>query len=217
MFDIIKRYVSERYMQFKDGQIWFGKERIAFYFVPHLTNEFDINYERYSLDYCANIFLAGRKQGKTFVEQHGVPLMKGLTLVVKMSCEILNTFGFGTFRTIKVDDKEGFMVLVGNSTLASDIKLNKPSKIPTDFMLGGLFAGALQHYSKEPMYAVETACVAQKDLQECCWVIGSKSGIMDYVKKFSPDKVAWSDKIIGRITEAEKEFEEKGNTEWTTC
>ncbi len=206
MFDLIKRYVAERYMQFKDGQIFFGKEGIVFYFTPHLSTEFFINYKLLGLDYCANMFLAGRKQGIVFVKEHGIPLMKSLTSVVKISCEVLNTFGFGTFRTIKVDDKKGFMVLAGKSSLAIDIKSNKASKIPTDFMLGGLFAGALQHYTKKPMYAVETSCVAQKESQECVWVIGSEKNIIDYIKKFSPDKIDWANQIINKIKENEKKI-----------
>lgn len=211
MFDLIKRYVAERYMQFKDGQIWFGKERIVFYFVPHLTREFSVNYKNHGLDYCANMFLAGRQQGITFVKQHGVPLMKSLTPVVKISCEVLNTFGFGTFRTIKVEDKKGFMVLAGKSTLGRDLKSNKPSKIPIDFMLGGLFAGALQHYTKKPMYAVETTCVAQKDVQECVWVIGSRKNILHYIQDFSPDKLEWANTILDKVEDVEKELEGKGD------
>jgi predicted hydrocarbon binding protein len=209
MFDLIKRYVAERYMQFKDGQIWFGKEGVVFYFTPHLTTEFDFNYKTLGLEYCANMFLAGRKQGQIFVKQHGIPLMKSLTPVVKISCEILNTFGFGTFRTIKVDDKNGFMVLTGKSTLASNIKSNKPSKIPIDFMLGGLFAGASQQYLKKPMYAVETSCVAQKESQECVWIIGSEENILHYVKKFSPDKIEWTNQIISKIKDSEKKLGEQ--------
>jgi predicted hydrocarbon binding protein len=206
MFDLIKRYVAERYMQFKDGQIFFGKEGIVFYFTPHLSTEFFINYKLLGLDYCANMFLAGRKQGQIFVKQHGIPLMKSLTPVVKISCEILNTFGFGTFRTIKVDDKNGFMVLAGKSSLAMEIKSNKPSKIPIDFMLGGLFAGASQQYLKKPMYAVETSCVAQKETQECVWIIGCEENILEYIKKFSPDKIKWANKIINKIKNNEKKI-----------
>lgn len=216
MFDLIKRYVAEKYMQFKDGQIWFGKERIAFYFVPHLVREFSLNYKTHGLKYCANQFIAGRKQGLVFVKEHGVPLMKSLTPVVKISCEVLNVFGFGTFRTIKVEDKKGFMVIAGKSTLGNELKSQKASPVPIDFMLGGLFAGALQHYTKKPMYAVETACTAQKEVQECVWVIGSKTHILSYIKEFSPDKTEWANKILGQIEEVEKDLEKQGDKEWIT-
>ncbi len=215
MFDLIKRYVAEKYMQFKDGQIWFGKERVVFYFVPHLVREISLNQEINGLKYCATMFIAGRKQGHVFVQQHGVPLMKSLTPVVKISCEVLTMFGFGTFRTVKVDDRDGFMVLAGKSTLALDIKSDKPNKEPIDFMLGGLFAGALQYYTKAPMYAVETMCAAQKDVQECIWVMGSRKNILRYIQEFSPDKVDWADKVLDEVEEVEKELERIGDKKWT--
>lgn len=214
MFDLIKQYVAEKYMQFRDGQILFGKERIVFYFVPHLVREFSINYSTNGLDYCAKMFLAGRKQGHVFVQGHGVPLMKSLTPVVKISCEVLNMFGFGTFRTIKVDEQNGFMVLAGTSTIAIDLKTAKPSDIPIDFMLGGLFAGALQYYTKKPMYSVEIKCVAQKDVQECIWVIGNRKNIIKYVQEFSPDKTKWANAILDKIEDVEKKLEIKGDKEW---
>ena len=199
MFDLIARYVAEKYMQFKDGEIWFGKERVVFYFVPHLNREFSINYGVYGLDYCSNLFIAGRRQGNTFVKQHGIPLMKSLTQVVKISCEILNMFGFGIIKTIKVDDKNGFMILAGKSALAEDMKSRGGSKIPVDFMLAGLFAGAAEYYTKKQMYAVEITCAAQTNVQECTWAIGSKESIFRYVKQFSPDRLDWAKSVIDNI------------------
>lgn len=204
----VEQYLAARYMRFDEGQIWFGKDRIVLYFIPQLVTEFITNKEVFGLKYCALMFLTGREQGNNFVQKHGIPLKKLLTSVVELSCEILNTFGFGTFRTLKVDTKEGFMVLVGKSTFAEDIKRNyRGSEIPVDFMLGGLFAGALQFYTKKPMYAVETLCVAQREIQECVWVVGNQEQIKQYVEKISPERLDWTNKFLEEIKALENEIE----------
>lgn len=206
----VEQYLAARYMRFDDGQIWFGKDRIALYFIPQLVKEFTINKQVFGLKYCALSFLSGREQGADFVQKHGIPLKKLLTSVVELSCDILNTFGFGTFKTLKVDTKEGFMVLVGKSTFAQEIKTNHHgSDIPVDFMLGGLFAGALQFYTKKPIYTVETLCVAQREIQECVWVIGSEEQIKQYVEKISPDRLDWTNKILYEITELEAQIQQQ--------
>jgi len=204
----VEQYLAARYMRFDEGQIWFGKDRIVLYFVPQLVTEFITNRDIFGLKYCALTFLTGRKQGNNFVQKHGIPLKKLLTSVVELSCDILNTFGFGTFRTLKVDTKEGFMVLVGKSTFAEDIKKNfGGSETPVDFMLSGLFAGALQYYMKKPIYAVETRCVAQREIQECVWVIGSQEQIKHYVEKISPERLNWTIKILEEIRLLESEVD----------
>lgn len=200
MFKQIEQYLTTKYMRFDDGQVWFGKERIGFYFMPHLATEFLTLKRTLGLKYCAAQFIAGREKGKSFVTKHGVPLKKILTPVVQISCDVLNTFGFGTFRTLKVDDKTGFMVLAGKSTFGDEIKRNfELSEIPVDFMLGGLFAGAAEFFMKDRRYAVETRCVAQKDVQECVWVIGTEKQIKEYVEKFSPESKEWANKILEEI------------------
>ncbi len=210
MFDLIKRYVAEKYMQFKDGQVWFGKERLIFVFSAYFTNEYLVGKEL-GPKYPMLMFIAGKKEGYTWVQQHGMPFMKSVTAVVRLGIEILNTFGYGTYRTVKVDDKNGFMVMTGRSTMADDIRLVRPSAEPVDFMLGGIFAGALQYFAKTPLYAVETSCIAQTGVQECLWVIGSVEAIMAYVHQFSPDKEEWAAYVLGQIREVEKELETKGS------
>jgi len=206
MFKQLEQYLTTKYMRFDEGQVWFGKERIGFYFMPHLATEFLTCKKAFGLKYCAAMFLAGRERGKLFVKKHGVPLKKILTPVVQISCDVLNTFGFGSFRTLKVDDKDGFMVLLGKSTLANEVKKNfETSPEPVDFMLGGLFAGAAEYFMKDKRYAVETRCAAQKDVQECVWVIGREDQIRRYVTKFSPESKEWTDAILKEI----KTLEEK--------
>ena len=208
MLKKLEQYLTARYLRFDEDQIWFGKERIVLYFTPHLATEFLVNKDIYGFKYCASMFLAGRQRGIAFVQKHGVPIKKFLTPVVQISCDVLNMFGFGTFRTLKVDEKEGFMVLVGKSTFAEEIKKNfQGSETPVDFMLGGLFAGALQYYVKKPMYAVETMCVAQREIQECVWVVGTQEQIRQYVEKISPERLDWMNKILEQIKSLENEIE----------
>ena len=204
MLKKLEQYLSSHYLRFDNDQILFGKDRMVFYVTSHLAREFTYNRNLFGVSYCINMFLAGRDRGLEFVQKHGIPLKKMLTPVVQISCDLLNTFGFGVFRTIKVDSKEGFMVVVGKSAIAQEIKKNfNCSEEPVDFMLGGLFAGAAEYFMKERRYAVETICAAQSEIQECVWVIGTQEQIINYVKNISPERLDWTNKILDEVKSAE--------------
>lgn len=203
--DKISRYLSARYLRFEDEQIWFGKEQVVFYFVQHLVNEFLMNRQIFGSEYGAVSFLAGREAGHGFVERHGIPLKKLLTPVVEMSCSVLNTFGFGSFRTVKVMEG-GFMVVAGKSVLAMNVKQKALSKEPIDFALGGVFAGALGFFSSKPIYSVEVKCCAQKNVNECVWVAGSEKSIIEYVEEFSPKQVGFAKSVLSEIMKVEKKL-----------
>ncbi|MBI4044852.1 MAG: hypothetical protein HY392_04035 [Candidatus Diapherotrites archaeon] len=200
----IRQYISSRYLRFGEEEIWFGKERVLFYFAPHLAEEFSINRRIFGLKYCAACFLAGRTAGHAFVEKHGVPLKKILTPVVELSCTVLTAFGFGSFRTLKVRE-EGFMVVAGKSTLAKEIKQKMFSQKPVDFALAGVFAGALSCFSSEKFYAVETKCCAQKNVDECVWVAGTEKSILGHVNEFSPENLMWAKEFLAEVKTLEKE------------
>ncbi len=200
------QYITTKYMRFDNGTITFGKEKVVIYFLPHLVREFRFNYKASGMRYCATMFLAGKEQGKTFVKSHGLPLKKVLTPVVGFALEILGTFGFGNFRTLKVDQKNGFMVIAGKSIIANEIKKTGQSvNTPVDFMLAGLFTGALETFTGKNMYCVETKCAADKDVEECVWVVGNEAGINKYINEFSPESKALSKKVLGAIKAMEKE------------
>ncbi len=207
MLKKIEQYIASRYLRFDEqGQIWFGNDPVGLYFMPQLATEFLTNRKVFGLRYCATTFIAGKETGCSFVEKHAIPLKKIITPVVQLSCEILGNFGFGTFRTIKVDEKEGFMVVVGTSTLGTVIKKRmKPIEEPVDAALTGIFAGAIQFFTKEPIYGVETRCVAQKDILECVWVIGREENIRYYLEQISPESINWMEKWIDEIKKVEKE------------
>jgi len=207
MLEKLMQYITTKYMKFDNGTITFGKEKVTIYFLSQLANEFLLNYKVCGMDYCAAMFLEGKEQGKTFVKTHGLPLKKVLTPIVGFALEILGTFGFGTFRTLKVDSKNGFMVIAGKSSIASEIKRKgKSIGIPIDFMLSWLFAGALETFSGRKMYCIETKCVANKDVEECIWVVGDRTGINKYIKEFSPESKSLSKKVLDAI----KAVEDKG-------
>ena len=200
----ISQYLASKYLRFSGQEIWFGKERLVFYFVPHLAEEFSINQKVFGLKYGAACFLAGRTAGRNFVEKHAFPLKKLLTPVVEMSCSMLNTFGFGVFRTLRVRE-DGFMVVVGESNLAKELKQKNFSEKPVDFALSGVFAGALSCFSTEKFYAVETKCCAQKNVEECVWVAGTEKSIFGHVKEFSPEAVFWVKDFFAQVKWLEKE------------
>lgn len=212
--DTAARYVAERYMKFEEGQITLDKVRLTFNFLPLTAREFLINNELSRETYSAVIFISARKLGYEFIKHHGIPLMKNWTPIVKMGMEWMNLFGGGTFRTIRADNKEGFVVLAGRSSFGLEMKAERQSIDPVDFVVGGVVAGTIQYYMKTPVYAVETACIAQKNVQECLWVVGNRKDILDYVQKFSPDKVEWGNKTLDRIEAIEKEIEASEDKVW---
>ena len=204
MLDKLLQYITSKYLKFDNGQLFFGKDRVVLYFVPQLAHEFLSYKNLFGTDYCVNSFLLGRETGVHFVETHAVPMKKMLTPVVALSCDILGTFGFGKFRTLKVEEKDRFMVVVGNSTIGTEIKKSFGGSLePVDFSLGGVFAGALQYFSKMLVYAVEIRCCAQKDVSECVWVCGSEEKIESYVKEFSPELLTTTTSMLEKIKKGE--------------
>lgn len=197
MLSRLIQFITSRYLNFEVGKIWFGKEQVTVLFLSQIVSELHFNLKLFGLNYGLAMSLSARKEGNRFVKNNVVPIKKILGPVVRLSCEIIGSFGYGNIRTIKVEDKEGFMVLVGKSTIASEYKKRHgASEIPVDFMLGGLFTGAIELFSKETIYCVETKCSAQKDVEECVWVIGSKEKITGYTTQFSPESVNWTSKVL---------------------
>jgi hypothetical protein len=213
--DTITRYMAERYVRFGDGEIWVGKQRVAFTFLPLIARELLINSALNKETYPAAVFLSGRRQGYEFIRQHAVPLVKSWTPIVALGMSWMNLFGAGTYRTIKADNKEGFVVLAGKSTLGLQVKAERPDAAePVDFVIGGLVAGTLQYYTKTPTYGVEISCIAQKDVQECVFAVGNREKIMEYVQKFSPDKVDFAKTTLNRIEALEKRVVGSKNRSW---
>ena len=105
MLDFLKKYLITGYLKFKDDRIVFGEDNLVFYFVPHLVYEAKGNRSIFGEDYGASMFLAGRNEGFDFFNKHGIPKNKSIAEVFAMSFDILRTFGWGKFRTLKVDEK----------------------------------------------------------------------------------------------------------------
>jgi hypothetical protein len=206
MLDLLKEFGMFHYLKFKDEYIRFGEESVVLYFLPHLAKEYVHLSQVFGLDYGIAEFLASKFMGGDFVQTHGIPLKKTLVNVVDISCKVLNAFGWGKFKTIKVDEDKNFMLLEAeSSTFAQEVKNRYgPQKYPVDWMLAGLFAGAQEYYTKRKTYAVELNCMAQKNTKKCVFLCTSEENIVKYTKKFSPEKVMWTIDMVKRAKKIEK-------------
>lgn len=217
MFDFLKKFMLTGYLKFDDDKIRFGKDGLVFYFTPQLVNEHEANWIVNGLRYGCAQYAAAKYEGYRFVENHGIGMLKTLTPVVKLSLEVLQNFGWGRLKTYRVDEKKGFMVITGKSTIAEELKRrSRPQDHPIDFMLGGLFAGALEYFSKERVFTVEIMCCSQKDKQSCTFVSGTPENIYSYVEDFAPEMMNWAKQVIGETRKIEDKIKESGTLQWPT-
>jgi len=215
MFGFLKKFMLTGYLKFEEDKIRFGKDGLVFYFTPQLVSEHEANWAVGGLRYGCAQYIAAKYEGHRFVKNHGVSMLKTLTPVVKLSLEVLQNFGWGRLKTYKVDEKKGFMVITGKSTLAEEIKrLSRPQDHPIDFMLGGLFAGALEYFSEEKIYTVEIVCCSQKDRQSCTFVSGTPESIYGYVEEFAPETRGWAEQVIEETSRTEEEIKKRGGLQW---
>ena len=197
----IMQFITSKYIRFGEGEVWFGKKQIIIQFLREIVKEVHFCLKLFGVAYGASMFISAREEGNRIIKNNLIPIKKVLNPVVNLSCEVIGSFGYGPVRTIKVDDKENFMVLVGKSSIADEYKKQYGSaENPIDFMLGGLWAGALEPFSQKQACCVEIRCSAQKDVQECVWVVGSREKILDYAKKFAPESLEWSNKFLDAIS-----------------
>lgn len=202
MLDFLKKYLITGYLKFENNAINFGVDKLVFYFVPHILFEYRKLWPIFKEKWGAAIFLAGRDMGFQFFDKHGVSHNKSMTEVFVMSFDVLGSFGWGNFKTLKVDEEKQFMVMVGASTLAQEHKkIWGISDHPIDFLLSGLTAGALKYLTKKQIFCVELKCCSEKDVQNCLFVTGTKENITAYVKEYSPEKLDWTNKILSEIEE----------------
>jgi predicted hydrocarbon binding protein len=206
MFDFLKKFMISGYLSFKDDYIKFGNEKMVFYFVPHLVDEFNVHSKLFGLDYGAAQFLVGRMAGYDFVKRHGSPIGKNLTQVIETSQTALNALGWGKFSVWKADEnKEYLLIKAEKSTIADEIKLTLgPQETPVDFLLSGLFAGATSFYCKSNIYCIETMCRAQRNVQMCEFFASTDDRLLHFIKEFSPDKVNYASSMLDKIKKLEK-------------
>ena len=209
MFDLFKRYVDEGYMRFGEGEAWFGRERIIFYFAGFSAREFRLGRKLNGQRYLAYKFITNRREGRVVLRHHGSPDTSKLSSVLDTCTKIIGLFGNGTVHTVKIDEGRGFAVVSGVSMLGLEMKDEGADDSQVDFAIGGFLAGAVQYHSNKPTYAVETSCVAQKGVQECKWIVGSAGDIIDYVRDSGED-VESAEKTLGSMTDAEKELSSGG-------
>lgn len=209
MADLLKEFGMFKYLRFQKDYVFFGKDKIAFYFIPHLVEEYHCFNKVFGLDHAIALFLASKFSGKNFVKEHGIPLQKNLAGVVDISCKVLNAFGWGSFRTVKVDENKKFLLVESSlSTFSEELKKRHgPQENPADWMLLGLFAGATEHYCGGKIYGIELNCISQRDMKTCAYVCGVENQIKEYVEKFSPKQVSWVTTVLGKEKELEQRLE----------
>lgn len=213
-WDTIGKYTASKYMRFGEGEMWFGKQRAAFNFMPIMAKDFIINNGPSDGRYAATLFLSAKRTGYEDARQHSVPLVKSWTPGVRIGIEWLDMFGLGVFRSVRADNKEGFMVIVGRAEFGLEMKSEGQITEPVDFVIAGLIAGFVEYYVKTPIYVVETSCIAQKNVDECIFVGGHRKDIVDYVKKFSPDKLETAGRTLDTIEAVEKELKAGPERGW---
>ena len=217
MFNVFKRYVDEKYINFENGQIWFGRERIVLYISLYSVRDLFLNRVLYGGRYLATKFLVSRKESQIVLQQHGTPNKSLFASPIDTILQIMNLFGMGyAFRIVQSDAAMGFAVVTGVSSLGLEAKERGGSEETIDFVIGGLLAGAVQYFTKKPTYAVELSCVAQGSANECIWVIGSRKDILDYVKTSFSKKVDLAKAALDNIEAAEKQINSKASLKGMT-
>ena len=206
MLNLLKEFGMFHYLKFKPTAVEFGGEKVILFFLPHLVDEHVRLYQAFGLDCGVLKFLAGKRMGADFIRRHGIPLGKTLTEVVGLSCNVLNAFGWGVFRTVKVDEKQGFMVVEAeHSIFAEELKKRHgPRKEPVDWLLAGLFAGALEHYAGTKIWTVELSCMAEKDVAHCTFLSARAGDLVGCARRMAPGKAKWVSRVAERIRRLER-------------
>ncbi len=185
MIDRITQFITSKYLRFADDEIRFGKDRVVIYSLEQIVDQSHLNQKLFGLRYQLSVYESAMKVGNEFIRNHAMPMKKLLNPVIKISSEVISSFGFVIVRAIKVDDSENSMFIAGSSSIAELYKKKYGnSNMPVDLLLSGVFAGALQYFSQRPVYCVELSCSAQKDVEECVWFSGSREEILKYTNRF---------------------------------
>jgi len=201
LFNFLDKLSLVKYVRVEDNNIIFGKDKLLFYFVPHLVENYRIGNKIFGLDYGASQFLVGRTAGYQFVKDNASNLGKTLTEVVEISQNTLSALGWGKFSSWKVNEEKKFLLLnAEKSTVADEIKtILGPQEYPVDYLLSGLFAGATMFYIKEKIYCVEVSCRAQKNVSTCQFIAATSKGVEDYIREFAPEKKFYARDFLKRV------------------
>jgi len=209
MPNLLREFGMFHYLTIREDCILFGGEKVVLHFLPHMVSRYVCLDKVFGADHGLVEFLASKRAGHDFVAAHGAKLQKSLVGVVDLSCKVLSAFGWGAFRTIKVDEQNNFMLLEAQrSTFAEEVKARHgPQPEPIDWMLAGLLAGAQEFYTKRKTYAIELNCAAQKDTQRCTFLSTSPEDIVSQTKRFAPEKAKWAADVIVRMQKLEAKVE----------
>ena len=205
MFDFLEKLAALRYLRFTDDYYLLGDDKLLFYFSNHLAEEYRTFITLFGLDYGAAQFLVGKKAGIQFVESHGKKLGKSFEEVIEVSEKVLHNLGWGRFATWKADQARSLLLINADlSTVADDIKLQHgPQKYPADFLLSGLFAGAVEAFCATKVYGIELDCRVQENVQTCQFIAATEDEITRYVKEFAPRSASYAQDFIARTKKLE--------------
>lgn len=189
IFDWIKNLLAVRYLSFKNGEIRLDKERMLFVNLFPLIETFRINKMLSERTYPLSLYLAFKQSGYDFTHTHTAKFGKDINEMAILNANMLYTIGWGSFEFIKTDatkDLTFLMMRSKNSAFADEIK-NKygAQEDPVDYMVCGLFAGALQAFTKDTINCFEITCRVQKDCGSCQYVAATDDNIIKYLEGFA--------------------------------
>jgi len=212
VLELLKNFIKLGHLRINENQeLFINKENIVLYFVPELIWENYLNQKEFGLSYQINMYLAGKIRSYTFLENGEGVLLKGVPRAVNVCIDAMNSFGFGKFEAKKISESEKFLYITCKSSIARSIKNTFGHQTtPVDFMYAGLFAGALEYYAKERIYCIETNCISQKETPSCEFIAGTEQKIIEYLEKFSPNKIDYAKKLIAEIGKKENKLVPNG-------
>lgn len=211
MVSYLDKLTALGYIGFKEGNITFGNDKLLFYFLPHLVDEYLLGTKCWGLDWGALQFFVGRRAGYQFVKEHGAKLGEELSHVIDASQNVLESLGWGRYSTWRFDKEKMYLLINGStSTVADEIKLKHgPQQIPADFLVSGLFAGAASYYTRKKIYSIEIECRANENIDTCQFVAAEPNKILKYVAMFFPKRLKYARRYMKCLQALEKRIDER--------
>jgi predicted hydrocarbon binding protein len=205
---ILTKFISFGYLKYKDGKIFFGDEKMLFVNLFPLVEQFMMHRKMNDELFDIIAYVSFKKSNQQFTRDHFQRFGKSLLSVMDISKQMFYAIGWADVEFVRYDEKENFMLIhAKKSTFAEEIKLRHGiQKDPVDFMMAGIFAGAVQVYSPKgkKIYAIEVRCKAQRDVKECEFVVASEEKIMGFLVKYGKAEQERAKKMISRIKKMEK-------------
>ena len=204
---ILTKFISFGYLKYKDGKIFFGDEKMLFVNLFPLVEQFMMHRRLNDGAFNCIAYLSFKRSNMQFTRDHFQRFGKSLLSVMDISKQMFYAIGWADVEFVRYDEKQSFMIIHANkSTFAEEIKLRHGiQNEPVDFMMAGIFAGAVQVYAPKGkmIYAIEVRCKAQKNVNECEFIVAPEDKIMGFLKKYGKPEQNRAKELISRIKELE--------------